>query len=346
MKKIYAERKYTKWKATSSRKSLRAKPHRKFKNRLYRKGLSIHRRWENHNPIPAPSDFRFVDNTEECLDFFRKIRDKKNHYYNEGNYFVALELKKVQQIDYCSVSVLKALLMDFKPQNIFVQGNSPENRECFNFLKTSGYYDGLLSLTNKTFHEKGDSDRMVFTQGSGMLSDAEDFEVVMLLKKIRRHLTGQDGHCPQLRTIILEICGNSIEHSDSFKRQWTFGVKYEKNKVIITLIDTGKGILKTLYKRLGRKFTDFVAKTNTEVLDGAFNKKYESRTLDQNRNKGLPVIKMRFMEGYIKNLVVITNNVILNFEDMKKSQYFSHGFGFDGTIFKIELDKSCFNANK
>lgn len=344
MKKVFAKRKYIEWKASSSKKSLRKKDYREYKRKLYKKGINAFQKWENYEPIPAPEDFRFINNPEECLDFFVKIRDKKNHYYSNGNYFVGLELKKIKHIDYTSVSVLKALLLDFKPQKILVQGNSPDDLNCAAFLKISGFYDGLLSLKNKVINEKGNSDRIMFTKGAGKLSDDEDFAVIQTLKKIRKHLTNQDAHCPQLRTIILEIFGNSIEHSESYNKQWMFGVKYEESKVIITLIDTGKGILKTLYRRLGRQFTDFVAKNSAEVLEGAFNKKYESKTLDKNRNKGLPVIKLRHTEGYIKNLVVITNNVVLNFADSKKSQYFSSGSGFDGTIFTIELDKSCFKC--
>src|SRR5258706_6972894 len=259
MKKVYSEKKYVEWKTAFAAKNLRSKEYREWRRKLYRAEKSLFTKWEDHEPIPAPANFRFIDDTMDCLNFFRRIRDKRNHYYREGKYFVALELKRVEQIDYASVSVLKALLLDLKPQRTFVQGSSPINSDCFNFLKTSGFYDGLLSLTDKSFHEKGNSDRIMFAQGAGMLSDEEDFAVLKILKKIRKHLTGQDAHCPQLRTIILEICGNSIEHSQSFNKQWMFGVKYETDRVIITLIDTGKEILKTLYRGRGGKFSCFIS---------------------------------------------------------------------------------------
>lgn len=345
MKKVYKQRKYLKWKESFAIKSLRAKNYRKSQNFIYRQGFSSYKKWENYVPIIAPSNFSFLDEPQECMSFFRKVRNKKNHYYKDGFYYVSIDLKNVQNIDYCSVSLLKAILLDFKPQKIHVQGNSPSNPACYNFLKLSGFYDGLLSLTNKQIHEKGNSDRIMFTKGSGSLSDAEDMELTRTLKKVRKYLTGEDGHCPQLRTIILEICGNSIEHSESFNKQWMFGVRYEHDRVLISLIDTGRGILNTLYRKLGRRFYDFVSKSNKDVLEGAFDKKYESKTKDINRNKGLPVIKLRFTEGFIKGLVVITNNVVLNFANQDKSFHLPNRPGFDGTIFMIELDRSCFNCS-
>lgn len=345
MKRIFSSAQYLKWKASSALKASKAKSYRLKRQIQYKKGLNQNIKWENYEPIEAPTDFRLIENPSPCLEFFKKIRSRKNHYWHEKHTFVGLDLKKVTQIDYTSVSVLKALLMDFKPQRIYVQGSSPDNQECFQYLKNSGFYDGLMSLNNKIYHEKGNADRMVFTKGSGRLSDEEDLAVSNLLKKIRFHLTKENGHCPQLKTIILELCGNSIEHSESFKKQWNFGIKYENDKVIITFIDTGKGILRTLYRRLGRQFADFVSKSHIEVLQGAFDKKYESKTLDQNRNKGLPVIKLRFKEGFINNLIVITNDVLLNFAEYEKSSVFNPGKGFDGTIFKLELNKSCFRCN-
>lgn len=58
-----------------------------------------------------------------------------------------------------------------------------------------------------------------------------------------------------VKTIILEICGNSIEWSGTDNKQWLLGVKYESDRVIFTVTDVGKGILETLYRKFGKKFT-------------------------------------------------------------------------------------------
>jgi hypothetical protein len=342
MKKIFTKIRYTRWKSNAALKALKAKSHRKSRRNIYRLIFKQYVNLQSQDPIQAPQDFRLIDEPGKCLEFFKKIRSKDSLYYHDGSYVLPLNLKNIQNIDYCSVSILKALMLNFKPQNIMVQGSTPQNSICLNYLVDSGFFDGLLDLNNNPIHLKAKSDRILFTKGAGSLSDSEDMYLINTLKKIRLYLTGEKGHCPQLRTIILEICGNSIEHSESYKNQWIFGVKYEDQKVIITLTDSGKGILGTLYRKLGKKFTDFVSKTKVEILAGAFDKKYESKTLDTNRNKGLPAVKHRFENGYIRSLIVITNNVILNFDDNSKSQVLKENIGFNGTIFKMELDKTCF----
>ena len=346
MKRVFAQARYNKWKSQSALKALRAKSHRKKRREIYRLLFREYMSLPSQDPIEAPEDFRLMNEPGKCLAFFKRIRSKDSLYYTDGSFVLPLNLKGIQKIDYCSVSILKALMLNFKPKNINVQGSTPTNSICLNYLVDSGFFDGLLDLNNKPIHLKAKSDRILFTKGAGSLSDSEDMYLINTLKKVRYYLTGEKGHCPQLRTIILEICGNSIEHSESFKNQWIFGVKYEDQKVIITLTDTGKGILGTLYRKLGRKFTDFVSKTRVEILAGAFDKKYESKTLDTNRNKGLPAVKHRFENGYIKGLLVITNNVILNFENPSLSQVLNESIGFNGTIFKMELDKTCFTNEK
>lgn len=344
MKKVYSSKRYNKWKHSAAAKGLRAKDLRVLQNLKYKQGLSVMNRSGKMLIIPAPKDFRLADNPDDCIEFFQIMRDVRNYNYRHGMRIVRLGLQKIEKIDYCSVSVLKALLNDLKAQKIQVQGDNPDDPNIKRFLTDSGFYDGLLDANDKVMHIKGDADRLSFTKGRGKL-DEEDPGLVGVLKRIRKHLTSQNGHCPQLRTIVLEICGNSIEHSHSYNKQWMLGVKYDKNLVIITIVDTGRGILKTLYRRLGRQFVEFFHKSHVDILKGAFEKKYGSATRDENRNKGLPVVQKRFTEGYIKNLVVLTNNVYVNFSDPEKSKKLSKGLTFDGTIFKLELDKSCFHAN-
>jgi len=165
------------------------------------------------------------------------------------------------------------------------------------------------------------------------------------VKRVVNHLTEKEEHCLSVKTIILEICGNSIEWSGTDNKQWLLGVKYESHKVIFTVTDVGKGILKTLYRRYNKKIYDFFKnKTDCEILSGAFEKKYGSATQKVNRNKGLPSIKANYDEGNILNLKVLTNNVILHFEDSSQSKTFTKGSPwFKGTFYQWEMTNNCIN---
>ena len=59
------------------------------------------------------------------------------------------------------------------------------------------------------------------------------------------------------------------------------------------------------------------------ILKNAFNKKYVSNTQEGNRGKGLPGIKNCCDDGYIQELLVITNNVKLDFVYPNKSLIFA-----------------------
>lgn len=136
------------------------------------------------------------------------------------------------------------------------------------------------------------------------------------------------------------MCANSIEHANSDKRKknWLFAVYYDVDKVIFTMTDIGEGILSTLKKKAVQLFQDAISfKDEVLTLDGIFDKKYQSSTLDTNRNKGLPKIKEINSEQYVENLKVITNRVFLDFSNPKNSKKLDHKL--KGTFYYWELTK-------
>ena len=83
-------------------------------------------------------------------------------------------------------------------------------------------------------------------------------------------------------------------------------------------------------------------KSNDEILKGAFDKKYGSTTKEDNRNKGLPAVKANFKQGTINNLKVLTNNVILHFDNDALSKEFEKGTPrFKGTFYQWEMTNDC-----
>lgn len=180
-----------------------------------------------------------------------------------------------------------------------------------------------------------------FEKGSGRLTENDSRKISLLVKNVVNHLTGHERHCLPMRTIILEICGNSIEWSGTQSKQWLLGVKYEENEVIFTVTDVGKGILDTLYRKFSKKLFE-VFKSDDKILQGAFDKRYGSSTQEENRNKGLPAVKANFQKGTINNLKVLTNNVILHFDNDDNSRTFSFNQPrFKGTFYQWSMTNEC-----
>lgn len=295
--------------------------------------------------IDVPRDFRLIDNRETCLEFFRLLRNDNAISIYRNRRFVRITLKDVQQMDYAAISVLTAISDELKSNGITIAGDFPRDEDCKQFILESGFLNHMYDENNRPFPKSEKSEMIFFEKGCGTLSEDDNRKISNIVKNVVGHLTGVPKHNQSIKTILLEICGNSIEWSGTKNKQWLLGVKYDNNKVTFTVVDVGKGILETLYRKFGRRAKDFLTlKTEADVLLGAFDKKYGSTTQQVNRNKGLPSVKANYQDGKIKNLIVLTNNVILHFANQEKTKTFANKSPrFKGTFYQWEMDSNCIN---
>lgn len=294
-------------------------------------------------PPTAPGDFRLIENTVKCLLFFREIRNENNIFLLNKRNVIHISLKDIEKIDYSAICVLKAIVNDLKYRHIFTQCDFPTDPKCKKYLLDSDFLNDFYEKGSHKFKKSEKSDLIVFEKGSGQLSNIENRKIGDLVKNVIKYLTGEAQHFTPVKTILLEICGNSIEHADSKDKHWLLGVEYGEGKVIFTVTDVGKGILETLHRKVKQGIVDiFTNKSDVEILEGAFNQKYGSSTKEVNRNKGLPAVKERAKNKAIINLIVLTNNVVLHFDNKDLSQTFSKGSPrFKGTSYQWEMTKEC-----
>src|SRR5690606_41272601 len=81
-----------------------------------------------------------------------------------------------------------------------------------------------------------------------------------------------------------------------------------------------------------------VFKNNAAVLEKAYKKGIESQTGLPWRGEGLPTIYELYNDNIITNLVVITNNVYLDFD---KNIFKEINVPFSGTYYFWKVDKTC-----
>lgn len=304
-----------------------------------------HKNKHKLDPLPtyAPRDFRLMKNTEDCLNFFRDVRAYKNINVLAGKKRVVISLVDVEKIDYAAISALTAIRDDLKSRGIGMRGDFPRNVECKQYITESGFLSQMVDASNKEFPKTSKSEFIFFEKGSGILTKRDSKNISELIKDVVEHLTGTRRIIKPIKSILLEICGNSIEHAKTKDRQWLLGVKYSEKRVYFTVTDVGKGILDTLFIKNYYTIANLArGKRGLDILKDAFNRKYGSSTQEENRNKGLPAVKYNSDIGTIKNLIVLTNNVILHFEDEDKSLTFSSGTArFKGTMYQWELTEEC-----
>jgi hypothetical protein len=253
-------------------------------------------------------------------------------------------LSNVQKIDFGIINILTAISDDFLYKNIILKVNLPTDLKCKNYITESGFLNRMYDSNGNKINAKTKSDMIFFEKGTGKLSERDNKKISEMVRNAVLHLTGESKHCLPIKTLILEICGNSIEWGNTSKKQWLFGLKYDENRVIFTVTDVGLGILKTLHRKFGQIMNDiFSSRSSLEILIGAFQKKYNSSTLEENRNKGLPSIRINHEIGNIKNLTIITNDVILHYDNEQFSRTLTNKSEFRGTFYKWEMDLDCMN---
>ena len=298
--------------------------------------------------IVAPRDFRFLDNTEECATFFKQLRSTSNVSEKNFQRFKKVSLFDIELIDFSAVLTLSAICKELKCQNINVQGNFPQNESCRSFLVDSGFLDNKYDINGKMFHLQSRTKSMTFEQGQGKLLVKDIRNIATLSNLIIQYLDDNpnDNHPFALPQLFKEICANSIEWSNSYKRQWALAAKFEKDKVLVATIDLGQGILNSLTRRYFALIKDILTlKSNVGVLEGAFCKKYGSKSNEINRNRGLPSLKSAFEQGVIAKLIVITNNVLLSFDPWHNNCTFAKSNdAFKGTMYYFEINKNCLTA--
>lgn len=340
MKKVYKKGKFKKWHDYRAQRigetPKRSKQYNPNKVPVYRRAKQELIRAK---PVVAPSDICLLSKSYSCLDFFAELRKDKNISKMGRTCFVQMDISLVEHFDYSSICVLIAIIRDLKSKKIYLRGNYPKNQECKRLIIESGILTFMFDDNGKPFEKAEKSDLLFIEKGSRTFTRADNKRVSDTVKNAVNHLTGEYNHFPKLRRILLEICGNSLEWGDTLNKQWLLGVKYDEGKAIFTVTDVGKGILKTLNKKFRHKLKDtFTLKENDEILKGAFVKRYGSNTREINRNKGLPAIKNGFDSGIITNLKVVTNDVILHFDQNENSEVLKNNY-FSGTLYQWEITK-------
>lgn len=343
MKKLYIKNPYKNWHNKRSRKiGLCSRKAKKYDQN--HPSTPIYRNHQSEfiikDEVNAPENLSLLEKPESCLKFFKEIRSTQNINKIGHICFVKLSLKEVKKFDFSTICILIAIIGDLKSKSIYIRTNYPDDKDCKEYMIESGLLNVLFDEHGKPFKKSEKSQLLFIEKGTKKLSTEDNIRISNTVKNVVRYLTGKNEYHKKLRTILLEICGNSIEWGGTINKQWLLGVKYDNSRVIFTITDVGNGILRTLNKKFRHYINEtFTSKSEIEILKGAFDKKYGSTSKQVNRNKGLPSIKKGYDDGLLKNLKVVTNNVILHFDNNNNSISINKKIEFKGTLYRWIITK-------
>lgn len=287
--------------------------------------------------ILAPVNFCLLQNPLDCTAFFAKMRQE---YNSKSHTAVILDLdcSKVESLDFPTVILFKAVIRELRIKGILVKGTLPNNIDCKRYLVEAGFLTNMYDSTGHKFNDPGKSIILKVEKGKGMLTLQQSMAITGLLNSSTDYLLGRKIPLIKLKSVLKEICGNSIEWGEAYNKFWMIGAKFDEDKVVFVAVDLGQGILNSLRRKFSTLVIDWFTKSDQAVLEGAFDRKYGSKSADINRNNGLPSIKALAIDNLVDNLCVVTNNVLLNFADINRSITFANKkSAFMGTLYTWEL---------
>ena len=268
---------------------------------------------------------------EESLFFINRTFKKAKNGPFRSIFFI---MDEVERIDIFTICLLLSLINKLAGKKIHCWGNYPILPRVKKDFIESGFMDVMKSTIN------ADSQRR-FKNHMYMIGKqcVDGRKIGESIKEVMEYITDVPQHYAPVYDDILEICANSVEHTNEKmdEKNWLVSISYEVDSVHFVLTDTGAGILNTLHKKKVEMFKDSILfKKDYQVLEGVFNKAYQSQTGEINRHKGLPNVLESFKDGYIDNLVVLTNCVWYNFS---ANEYSVLKNEFKGSMFSWTLSK-------
>lgn len=271
----------------------------------------------------APEDFSF-SNISKCISFIQNIdmECRKNKYST-----LKVNLDWVTKIDAFGIALIISMLNKLSFRRIRYWGTYPILNSAKQYIIESGFLE--LVKTNLQKPANRTNGNQLFMIGK---SSVDSPRIGQAVRKAMSHLLGREDVYPPVYDNMLEISANSVEHANDAKveKNWLVSITTEENRLHFILADTGIGILENLKKKKYQEIRDRLMKDDKEVLCGVFNKMYQSVTGEINRHKGLPIVYESFKDGYISNLKVMTNKILVDFETNKSIKLKK---GFKGVLY-------------
>ncbi len=333
-----------------SKRHLEASAKKQLQNRVKRKNKTYHtkpaskprstgipvatRQQIFFEELRAPVKFNLqYENCDEVVSYLARIKQMGNNGRN-----LNIRMDDIDEIGEGAIAMLLSVMDELSKQNVLIKGAKPKDPDVKDVLERSGFFKYMSGSVD----EKNKNSKNTILRTGGV-----NDSVINLPEEIRKAndtVWGSTGRNPPMRGSVYEMMRNSCDHAfkDVDNIIWHLAISHDdsNNLVKFSFVDNGKGIIRSfrngILKAVKHLFTD-----NVDILNTAFRNGIESRTGLSWRGKGLPTIFENYQDGYFKNLVVISNDVFIDF-DRSLSKKLS--VPFSGTYYFWVLNKDCVKA--
>lgn len=281
--------------------------------------------------LEAPRNFSLARNPEEMIEFISELKRilavlKRN---------VLLDLSMVTKVRNDAIILVLSVVQDRTlKRGLKVYIKKPNNEAAANRLRESGieeYYE-----IQRVGQPKSGRIRVRSSY------DANSEIANELIQHATRTLFGKRRPLKKVQRILAECIANTEEHAGGDPnrtkvKMWWGSVFCDRanNVAYFSLLDNGVGIIESLKTDWFQRLPQLAKYGNSiSLMRAVFDKKVLSRTNLSNRGNGLPAIFRARAKREFTNLILITNNVYIDFD---KNEYRLLKDSFSGTFFHWEV---------
>ncbi len=285
--------------------------------------------------VKAPTIFKLqYEYAENVLKYITDIK-----VIAKNGKGINILMNDITEIGEGAIAMLLSVLEELTAKKVLIKGEKPTDSETNDILEKSGFFNFVRGRI---------SDKNRITKNTILRTGRKNTHQKVLGKAIRSAMEtiwGVSGRNPLVYSSVLEMMRNSCDHA--FKQssliKWHLALTHDDslNQVKFSFVDNGKGIIKTFTEQSLLVTVLHFFKDNCDLLETAYKNGIESRTGLSWRGKGLPTIYENYEDSYIKNLIVISNDVYIDFDRKIKEKLANP---FKGTYYFWIVDKTCEKA--
>lgn len=324
----------------------------------------FHNQWK-HLPIPvrlvpAPAQMCFHKNPDGMVAFIDTLSECLARKQP-----VIVVMHGVQELSLNAITVLLAVMVQFRSSGIKFSGDMPEKPDVKELFLQSRFFDhlnaavdhpssnqrgpnskwphsDLMFANRRTYSFPGDS---IFTHGKQKVDPEFGQE---LIEQASKTIWGETRRCTGVQRVLIELMHNTNNHAagGGKKELWWISLQHLKaeKKVVFCFVDFGIGVFESLSQKspddfwfnASRLIKRLLRLTNYAdalklILTG---KVHETVTKKYYRGKGLPGIYKALKDGSISNMHMITNKAYYSSRD---NRFRNMAQSFSGTFISWEL---------
>lgn len=290
--------------------------------------------------VEAPKNFSFINNTEAVLLYFKKV---SNLLSNRKQ--VEFDLENIENLTQDAIALLIAKVKDDNyTRGLNVKGNNPNKKD----LKKLWLESGFLEHVSSSLVTTKNNDNLLIHK---VTNNKVENEIAKKVGEIAvKHTFNTNEKFKPIYETLIECMANTNNHAGLEKEgiyNWWLLVYNDISTRItsFSFLDLGAGIFNSLpvkdYKRkLSLKLEkktgiDIIPAFKLDLVNKLFSGKFfPSRTGKKYRGKGLPLIYRHAGNIYIKNFIIISNDVYIKLPQIECKNLKNK---FNGTFLYWEL---------